>query len=178
MNLLKYTRLYTIGSMEYADGQGWRNQVKKELGPLGITIFDPYHKPYIEEIAEDTNARKQLDGWRSDGKYQQIHDRMKAVRSDDLRLCDISDFFIVNINPRIASWGSAEELVTAVRMKKPIFIVIEGGIKACPFWIFGMVPVKYLYNSLEDAINMIKDIDSGKRRIDSSRWHLLKMEYR
>ena len=40
---------------------------------------------------------------------------------------DIADFIIAHLVPDVASWGSAEEIVTAVRMKKPIFVSMEGG---------------------------------------------------
>ena len=57
---------------------------------------------------------------------------MREIRIFDLNLVDRSDFIIAHIIPNVASWGSAEELVTAVRMKKPTFISVEGGKKECP----------------------------------------------
>ena len=44
---------------------------------------------------------------------------MKQIRSYDLNLVDRSDFIIAHLFPEVASGGSAEEIVTAVRMKKP-----------------------------------------------------------
>ena len=38
---------------------------------------------------------------------------MSIVRSYDLNLVDRSDFIVAHILPDVASWGSAEELVTA-----------------------------------------------------------------
>ena len=58
--------------------------------------------------------------------YDEITNRMKTIRSYDLNLVDRSDFIIAHLVPEVASWGSAEEIVTAVRMKKPIFISMEG----------------------------------------------------
>jgi hypothetical protein len=71
-----------------------------------------------------------------------------------------------------------EELVTAVRMKKPTFIAVEGGKKKCPFWIMGMFPHKYIYNNIDDILNMLIKIDTGEKEIDSDRWRLLRKEYR
>ena len=45
------------------------------------------------------------------GQYDKVSQRMKAVRRDDLRLVDLSDFFIVYINPKIPSWGSGRNLL-------------------------------------------------------------------
>jgi hypothetical protein len=177
-NLLNKTRIYTIGHMEYADGRDWREYVKIELQPRGITVFNPYFKPFICETLETEEARKELKSNMDNGRFELVNKRMKAVRADDLRLCDISDFFIANIIPHVASWGSAEEITTANRAKKPIFVCVEGGKKKCPLWIMGMLPHKYIHDSVEDAVEMIKDIDAGKLRIDSERWRLLKFEYR
>ncbi len=178
MGILNRTRLYTIGAMEYEDGQGWRNLVKTALQPLGITIFDPYHKPFCNEICEDEEARKSLKDWMDSGEYEKVSERMKAVRRDDLRLVDLSDFFIVYINPKIPSWGSAEEIYWANRLKKPIFLFVEGGKSKTPLWIMGTIPHKYIYGSLEEILETIKKINDGERVIDSDRWRLLKEEYR
>ena len=100
------------------------------------------------------------------------------MRSYDLNLVDRSDFIIAHLLPEVASWGSAEELVTAVRMKKPIYISMEGGKHATPLWIMGMLPHHYIYDSIEEVVDMIKQIDCGEKSIDSDRWRLLRKELR
>jgi len=177
-NLLRGTKAYMIGHMEFINGQGWRNRVKQELGPRGITLFDPYVKPFIDDVDEDDAVRAQLKVWMNEGGYDKVTERMKPVRGFDLRLCDLSDFIIAHITPEVASWGTAEEFVTSVRMKKPIFLSVAGGKKKTPLWIMGMIPHKYIYDSIEESINMIKKIDAGLVKIDSDRWKLLKPEYR
>lgn len=181
MGLLSNTRVYTVGSMQYENGEGWRKVAEKELGGLGITVFNPYTKPFINQIREDDEARAQLAKDMKLGtpsSYDRVAVHMKHVRSDDLRLCDISDFFIVYINPKIATWGSAEELTTANRMKKPVFIFVEGGKTQTPLWVMGMIPHKYIYNSLDEILNILKKIDSGDILADSGRWRLLQSKYR
>lgn len=176
--MLNGTRLYTIGAMEYEDGQGWRNTVKTVLEPLGITVFDPYHKPFVNEIKEDQEARTSLKDWMDTGQWDKVAERMKDVRRDDLRLVDLSDFFIVYINPKIPSWGSAEEIYWGNRLKKPIFLFVEGGKSKTPLWIMGTIPHKYIYGSLDEILETIKKINSGEKSIDSDRWRLLKPEFR
>jgi len=112
------------------------------------------------------------------GFYNDVSERMKLIRSYDLNLVDRSDFIIAHLLPEVASWGSAEEIVTAVRMKKPIFISMEGGKSKTPLWMMGMLPHHYIYNTIEDVIGMIKQIDCGNKKIDSDRWRLLKKELR
>ncbi len=164
--------------MQYLSGRNWRNEVSSKLKPLGITCFDPYQKPFIKDIEEDENARETMDGWLKNEEYNKLSDKMKTIRSYDLNLVDRSDFIIAHLVPEVASWGSAEEIATAVRMKKPIFISMEGGKSKTPLWMFGMLPHKYIYNNVDEIISMIKLIDKGKKDIDSDRWRLLKTKYR
>ena len=80
----------------------------------------------------------------------------------------------------MASWGSAEEITTIVREKKPLFLDIDDplGKKATPLWLMGTIPHKYIYNSLDEVITTIKAIDEGIIQLTSERWKLLKMDLR
>lgn len=178
MNKLYGTRVYLMGSIQYSDGRLWREEATIRLNKIGIKCFNPYNKPFINEIKEDEEARAEMANQLANGEFDKVSQRMKQIRNDDLRLCDICDFGLFYINPKVASWGTAEELTTINREKKPIFIVMEGGVKATPFWILGMIKHKYIYSTLDEALTTIEDIDCGKIEIDSDRWHLLKEEYR
>ena len=162
---------------EAAQASG-RDYVEGELEPLGIRIFNPYKKPFVKDVKEDEDTRLSLDHCQKHGYFNDVAERMSLVRSYDLNLVDRSDFIIAHLLPEVASWGSAEELVTAVRMKKPIFISMEGGKHATPLWIMGMLPHHYIYDSVEEVVEMIKQIDSGEKKIDSDRWRLLRHELR
>jgi len=178
MNLLDRTRTYLVGHMQYANGRDWRAYVEKELEALNITTFNPYRKPFVKDVEEDENARQKMAEDMANGHYSDVAKRMSVVRSYDLNLVDRSDFIIAHLLPDVASWGSSEELVTAVRMKKPIFISMEGGKSKTPLWILGMLPHNYIYNSVDEILDMIKKIDSGEKDIDSDRWRLLRKELR
>jgi hypothetical protein len=166
--------------MEYVNGEGWRQKIKNELKDTGIKFYDPYHKPFIQDIPEDDNARKEILHWRDTEQYDLVSQRMKQVRGYDLRLCDICDWFVAVIKPSIASWGSSEEITTIIREKKSLFLVIDDpdGKKSCPLWLFGIMPHKYIYNTLDEAIETIKAIDSGIVKMSSDRWKLLREELR
>ena len=178
MNLLAKTRIYAIGHMQYADGRGWREYVEEELKHLGITVFNPYDKPFIKDIDESEEVRSQLDDLMLGGKYDEVAGRMKIIRSYDLNLVDRSDFIIAHIIPHVASWGTAEELSVACHLKRPVFVSVEGGKSKTPLWMMGMLPHKYIYDSIEDVIDMIKKIDNNEIEIDSDRWRLLRKELR
>jgi hypothetical protein len=105
---------------------------------------------------------------------------MKPVRGYDLRLCDICDWFIAVIKPEIASWGSAEEITTVIREKKPLFLVIDHpqGKRATPLWLMAIMPHKYIYSTLQEALDTVEAIDKGIIKMTSDRWKLLKPDVR
>ena len=178
MNLLEKTRTYLVGHMQYANGRDWREYVDSELDSLNIQIFNPYKKPFVKDVNEDEGIRQKVADDMENGHYSDVAKRMKQIRSYDLNLVDRSDFIIAHLLPDVASWGSAEEIVTAVRMKKPVFISMEGGKNKTPLWMMGMIPHKYIYNSIEEVVDMISKIDAGEKDIDSDRWRLLRKELR
>ena len=179
-NILKRTRVYLAGAMEFADGRGWRERVKKDLSDRNIIFMDPYEKPFIDATPEDEDSRCEMLHWRETGQFNLLSQKMKKIRADDLRCIDLADWVLVVIQPKVASWGTGEEVPTAIKEKKPVFLVIDDpkGVAACPLWFFGAIPHKYIYGSLDDAINTIKSIDDGIIKLSSDRWHLLKEEYR
>jgi hypothetical protein len=177
-NLLERTKTYLVGHMQYASGRNWRDYVEEELAPRNIQIFNPYKKPFVKDVDEDESARVKVHQDMENGFYEDVAIRMREIRSYDLNLVDRSDFIMAHLLPEVASWGSAEEIVTAVRMKKPIFISMEGGKSKTPLWMMGMMPHKYIYDSIEEVVDMIKKIDTGEKAIDSDRWRLLRKELR
>lgn len=177
-NLLYKTKTYLVGHMQYLSGRDWREEVTEKLAPLSITCFDPYKKPFVKDVEEDEASRIEMETWMKTKQYDRVSERMKTVRSYDLNLVDRSDFIIAHLVPDVASWGSAEELTTAIRMKKPTFISMEGGKSKAPLWLLGMLPHKYIYNSLDEVTEMLYAIDNGIKPIDSDRWRLLRKEYR
>jgi hypothetical protein len=178
MNILNKTKTYLVGHMQYSDGSSWRQSIRPTLEKLNITVFDPYDKPFIKDVDEGNEIRSKLKHLMQNREYEEVQKVMKEIRIYDLNLVDRSDFIIAHIIPDVASWGSAEELVTANRAKKPIFLSIEGGKKNCPLWILGMIPHRYIYNNLNEVLLTLKMIDNGELSIDSNRWRLLKEQYR
>ena len=164
--------------MQYVSGRNWREYVTEKLSPLSITCFDPYKKPFIKDVEEDEASRQEMETWMKTKQYDRVTERMKTVRAYDLNLVDRSDFIIAHLVPEVASWGSAEEITLAVREKKPVFISMEGGKAKTPLWMLGMLPHKYIYNSVDEILDMLYAIDSGSKPIDSDRWRLLRKEYR
>lgn len=176
--VLYKTRCYLVGHMQYQDGQEWRTKAEAKLNPRNIVTFNPYKKPFIKDLDESNEQRKVWDSMIEKENYDELSEQFKKVRIYDLNLVDRSDFIVAHIIPNVASWGSAEELAVANRMKKPTFISVEGGKKKTPLWMFGMFPHKYFYDSIDQLLDKICQIDDGEIEIDSDRWRLLATELR
>lgn len=178
MGILNKTKVYLIGPMQYQDGRGWREDMTEFLVNRGIVVFDPYKKPFINSPAEDESTHEKMGQLMSSGEFDEVAEHFKAVRAFDLSMVDRSDFIICYINPKIPTFGTMEELSTSVRMKRPTFVVVEGGKQNTPLWILGMLPHKYIYDSFEEVKTVLSNIDEGIKSLDSDRWRLFKPELR
>lgn len=176
--ILRNTKTYLIGAMEYADGRTWRDDMEEFLDFLEIKVFNPYKKPFVDAPEENEQTIIDLNSLMDQQKFDEVETRMRQVRGYDLSMVDRSDFVICYINPKIPTFGTMEELSWAARLKRPGFIVIEGGKTKTPLWIMGMFPHKYIYNNFDEVKEMIGSIDRGERVIDSDRWRLFRPELR
>ncbi|NVM38573.1 MAG: hypothetical protein HWN81_23490 [Candidatus Lokiarchaeota archaeon] len=155
---------------------------------MNVTIFDPYKKPFINAPEEDEETHNKLVKLMEEGDkipflpytttYDQVAEHMKQVRSFDLSMVDRADFIICYLDPEVPTFGTMEELSWACRCKKPTFIVVEGGKKKTPFWVMGMFPHKYIYNSFKEVEDVLLDINTGKVKISSDRWRLFEPHLR
>lgn len=180
MNILNKTKVYLVGGIENfgIEARTWREYTSSKLHQIGVKCFDPFKKPFLNSVEEDEKTRDILLKLMSDGNYKHVREHMRRVRAFDLRLVDLSDFVIACISPTKASWGSADEIFTALRLRKPTFIVVEGGVSKTPLWIVGSIPTEYLFNNLDECLNRIIDINSGKYPIDDKYWRLLDEKFR
>jgi nucleoside 2-deoxyribosyltransferase len=178
-HLLHRTKCYLAGNIENSDAPNyWRDLVKSELAETGIIFFDPLKKPFLDSVNEDKEHIARLVKLRQESRFDELSKIMRKIRVEDLSLVDRSDFLIALISAKTASWGTAEEVFWANRMKKPIFLVVAEGQRACPFWIFGTLPSDQIYENIENVITAIKKLDSGEKKIDLSRWKIFRDEFR
>jgi len=96
---------------------------------------------------------------------------MKTIRSVDLRLVDISDFLIVNIDLNIHPCGTYEEIFWANRQKKPIIIHITQGKNNTPDWLFGTIPHQMIYSDWNDIYAYLEHINNSTNINSHNRWY-------
>jgi hypothetical protein len=56
-NVLYKTRCVCIGQIQYANGQGFREEISKRLGEMGIIMWNHYKKPFITDFDESDEMR-------------------------------------------------------------------------------------------------------------------------
>lgn len=179
MNILNKTKVYLAGNLENANSNTntWRDYVKNELNSLNITFLSPLEHMFTDDMPEDESNQRKVKWLRDNSEFEAVHEHMKKIIRKDLRLVDVSDFFIFNFDIKTPTYGTMHELVLASQQRKPVFISV-GDKRRCPLWIMGLFNHKYIYNDVGEIVDVLKKIDSGEIEINNSRWRLLKPEFR
>lgn len=172
MNRLKNQRVYLAGAMDrVADrGNGWRDNISPFLESLGIVIFNPIKKPTHVGIEDETTHKYKLK-LKQEMNYDELSSVMKTIRSVDLRLVDISDFLIVNLDLEIHPCGTYEEIFWANRQKKPIIVHMVQGKKNAPDWLFGTIPHEMILSSWDSVKEYLIQIHSHAEIVTFNRWY-------
>jgi len=171
MNRLKNQRVYLAGAMDRVPDRGstWRDNITPFLQDLGVVVFNPIKKPSVIGM-EDAATHELKAKLKNQERYEGLSQVMKVIRSVDLRLVDISDFLIVNLDLDIHPCGTYEEIFSANRCKKPILIHVEQGKINAPDWIFGAIPHQMIFSSWDDLKNYLKHIDNDENIESYRRW--------
>lgn len=158
-NRLKHTRGYLCGAMDrVADaGEAWRINLQRELAGLDVFWLDPTHKP-IDIGIEDAETRAYAAEMKALGNFEAVIPQIKIIRAVDLRMVDISDFLVVNIDVDVHACGTYEELNLANRQKKPIIVHVEQGKKRVPNWLLGTIPHEMIFSEWGEVHNYLRHI--------------------
>jgi nucleoside 2-deoxyribosyltransferase len=171
MNRLKNHRVYLAGAMDRVKDRGatWRDNITPFLENMGITVFNPITKPTNIGM-EDHDSHVIKTKLKAQARYDELANMMKTIRAVDLRLVDMSDFLIVNLDLDIHPCGTYEELFWANRSKRPILIHVAQGKQQAPDWLFGTIPHQMIFSSWEDLKNYIIHINEDENINTYRRW--------
>lgn len=171
MNRLLHTRGYLCGAMDrVADGgEEWRIALQKELCDLGIFWLDPTHKP-IDIGVEDADNRVAVERLKREGRYNDAADAYRAVRHVDLRMVDISDFLVVNIDLDVHACGTYEELFLANRQKKPIIVRMAQGKPHTPNWLLATIPHRMIFSTWSGVSAYLRCVATEAAVNTGNRW--------
>jgi nucleoside 2-deoxyribosyltransferase len=172
MNRLKNQRVYLAGAMDRVPdrGVGWRDYITPFLENLEIMVFNPIKKP-TNVGKEDKEVQALKKYYKNISDYDSLSQLMKTIRSVDLRLVDISDFLIVNLDLDTHPCGTLEEIFWANRQKKPIIIHMEQGKNNAPDWLFGTIPHQMIFSSWEEIKEYLTSINSSEKIESYHRWY-------
>ena len=120
---------------------------------------------------EDNDTHLVKSKLKKNKRYDELSSMMKIIRSVDLRLVDISDFLIVNLDLDIHPCGTYEEIFWANRQKKPIIIHMVQGKEHAPDWLFGTVPHQMIYSDWNDIYGYLEHINSSENINTYNRWY-------
>ena len=173
LNRLDNSVCYLSGPIDFdkSDGVSFRKLIRESLSHLNIKFLDPTDKPIT--WAKEIGAEKQLlRKYKEQGRYDELTIAVKKIRRADLRCCDKADFQIAYIDTSIHMCGTYDEIFTMERQKKPVLALIKGHKKDLPIWLFGAIRHEEMFESLDQLVNYINGLASGKNNMDS-RWLLI-----
>jgi nucleoside 2-deoxyribosyltransferase len=172
MNRLHNQRVYLAGAIDRVEdrGQTWRDNISPFLQSLGVTVFNPIIKP-TEIGLEDEDTHLVKTKLKSQKRYDELSSMMKVIRSVDLRLVDISDFMIVNLDLDVHPCGTLEEIFWANRQKKPIIIHMVQGKENTPDWLFGTIPHQNIFSNWDELKAYLAHINESENIETHRRWY-------
>jgi nucleoside 2-deoxyribosyltransferase len=171
INRLNKQRVYLAGAMDRVPDRGvtWRDNITPFLEQMGIIVFNPIIKP-SKTGKEDEDSHVIKTKLKNSERYEELEDMMKTIRRVDLRMVDISDFLIVNLDLDTHPCGTYEEIFNANRGKRPILMHVEQGKKNAPDWLFGTIPHQMIFSDWIDLKNYLVHIDSDENIECYKRW--------
>jgi nucleoside 2-deoxyribosyltransferase len=158
--------------MDKAPDQGaeWRVWEGDILEKMGIVVLNPCDKPIDLEDGLDIECLQYRTKLKEDGDYKTIASEMKKVRIVDLRMVDMADFLIVNLDTSIPTCGTHEEISWANRMKNPVLIHCKQGKSEIPDWMFGMIPDEHMFSTWDEINEYLRHVNEDEVVEDMKRW--------
>jgi nucleoside 2-deoxyribosyltransferase len=171
-NRLFGMRGYLCGAMDRADdgGEGWRINLQRNLRDLCVFWFDPSHKP-IDIGVEDVHMREEVNAMKARGEFAEAAAAMKPVRCVDLRMVDITDFTVVNIDLETHACGTYEEITLANRQKKPVIVHMEQGKEHTPNWLLTMLPHQMIFSTWGEVEGYLRHVATAEVVRHYHRWY-------
>ena len=172
MNRLNKSRVYLAGAMDRVPDRGmtWRAAITPFFEEMGVEVFNPISKPTNIGM-EDQDSHVIKTKLKKQERYDELTHMMKTIRSVDLRLVDISDFLVVNLDITVHPCGTLEEIFWANRQKKPIIVHMVQGKRETPDWLFGTIPHQTIFSTWEEIKEYLVHINSSENIDTHRRWY-------
>jgi len=177
MGCLDNITIFLSGPIDRTDDDGiiWRNDIKNRIytEKINVDFFDPCNKP--KGLGSETRIEKTLvTKLVNANKWDEAKQLVKKFRRYDLRGVDTSNLIIAYVDIDIHSCGTYDEVFTAERQGKPVFIIMARGYtkKDIPRWLLAFINHNEIFESVSDCVSHLKKIDNGEISMDR-RWVLI-----
>jgi hypothetical protein len=138
-------------------GETWRRLIRHHLGDLGILWLDPTHKP-IDIGVEDDESRHQRRVNKAAGAFDLVEEEMRPIHDVDLRMVNVSDFLIVNLDIEVHACGTYFEFKQANDQNKPILVHMEQGKNQVPDWLLAEIPHEHVFDDWVDLRKYVRHV--------------------
>lgn len=170
INNLSHTRCYIAGPIEYQKNKNEKYEYMKSiidfLQKNEVNVLDP-QKIRMNGVSEISDRKKMFD----ENNFNEIRRQAKIIVRKDLRCIDISDFIIAYLPSNICTVGTIHEIIESDRQKKPTLILCPQGKKNIPLWLYGIIPLRYMFESIDEILNYLKKINENDKIIQyDDRW--------
>lgn len=163
------------GPIEYCknDGVLVRRSIVEAARAAGLRIdwLNPTDKPsgFAQEIGEE---KRVLDALVERSDWDGLASICRDLVRQDERMVDACDFLVAYVDMSIRMCGTFDEISRAQHQGKPVYLIIRGGKRSCPRWLFGKVNHRDMFEDIEEFVSHLADLDHGKVALDE-RWILL-----
>jgi nucleoside 2-deoxyribosyltransferase len=175
-NILEDSITYLAGPIDCAkdQGTGYRNEIKNKLKKLRIRCLDPCKKMagLQEEVGEEQNK---IIKYKKAKEFISLQRMMKQIVREDLRMIDYSDFIIAYVDPQVLMCGTVHEIVLSLSQKKPTLVIVKGGLKNAPSWLFGICNLDHMFNDIDGMVKYLDAINDGDKEPESE-WVLIRKQ--
>lgn len=168
---------YLAGSIDNSrDFKSWREDITTFLQSINIGVLNPCDKSVIRnsKINEDENFLSYIESLKTEKKYKEIQEIMQEIVRVDLKMVDLSNFLILNIERDVHMCGSYAEQTLACFQRKPILVHCSSGINKIPNWLFGVCDPELFFDNWQALKDYIESVNNGVIIDDmDSKWRFI-----
>ena len=71
------------------------------------------------------------------------------------------------------TYGSIHEVIIGLQAKKPVLMIHPGGLKEVSAWMLSIIGREYIFESIDECMDYLKNVRDGKVEIDEKKWLFL-----
>ncbi len=155
-------------------GVQWRDDLIPFLQNMGVVINNPANKPAGLGAIETGDWKQQRVEAKLRSDWDKVEEMMDPIVHVDLRLVDVSDFLIVNIDMEAKPSGTFAEMTMACLQRKPVIIHCAEGKAGVPDWWFGHAKHHMFFGTWDEVKWYLEHVNSAPAYETYGRWLLWK----